>query len=117
MELLQTHGITALCDVRSDPYSRFMPQYNRESLKEEAARHRIALPPPGTEWGREAPIPPATKTERSSTSALPPTEIFQQGLGRLRKGMETHRVALMCAEKEPAHVSQDDSDLPESRRG
>ncbi|MDP2267690.1 MAG: DUF488 domain-containing protein, partial [Deltaproteobacteria bacterium] len=38
IELLTIHGITALCDVRSSPYSRFTPQFNRESLKTELAK-------------------------------------------------------------------------------
>jgi uncharacterized protein (DUF488 family) len=32
--LLRQHGMTALCDVRSKPYSRMNPQFNREELKE-----------------------------------------------------------------------------------
>ena len=50
VELLKRHGITALCDVRSSPYSRFTPQFNRETLKEEVAKtsHRLPLPGRGT---------------------------------------------------------------------
>ena len=32
--LLSRHGITALCDVRSKPYSRMNPQFNRQELKQ-----------------------------------------------------------------------------------
>ena len=32
VQLLQLHKIEVLGDVRSMPYSRFTPQYNRESL-------------------------------------------------------------------------------------
>jgi uncharacterized protein (DUF488 family) len=32
VELLRLHGIEIVCDVRSTPYSRFNPQFNRESL-------------------------------------------------------------------------------------
>jgi uncharacterized protein (DUF488 family) len=32
--LLRQFNITALCDVRSRPYSRMNPQFNREPLKE-----------------------------------------------------------------------------------
>ena len=31
--LLQQHGIDALADVRSTPYSRFNPQFNKEKLQ------------------------------------------------------------------------------------
>ena len=33
MSLLQRHGITAVADVRSTPYSRFNPQFRREKLQ------------------------------------------------------------------------------------
>lgn len=32
VELLLGNGITAIADVRSSPYSRFNPHFNRESL-------------------------------------------------------------------------------------
>jgi uncharacterized protein (DUF488 family) len=32
IELLERHGIATLCDVRSAPYSRYNPQFNREEL-------------------------------------------------------------------------------------
>ena len=32
MKLLKSRGITAIADVRSAPYSRFQPQFNREVL-------------------------------------------------------------------------------------
>jgi uncharacterized protein (DUF488 family) len=31
--LLRQHGVTAVADVRSHPYSRYVPQYSREPLK------------------------------------------------------------------------------------
>ena len=101
MELLQMHGITALCDVRSDPYSRFMPQYNRESLKKEVARHHILYLYLGAELGPRSADPTCYEKGKVQYRRLAAREIFQQGLARLRKGMETHRVALMCAEKDP----------------
>lgn len=34
VKLLKKHGIEILLDVRSSPYSRFAPQFNRETLAE-----------------------------------------------------------------------------------
>lgn len=31
--LLRQHGITVVADVRSQPYSRFLPHFSREPLK------------------------------------------------------------------------------------
>ena len=38
LALLQRHGVTAVADVRSAPYSRFNPQFNRETLAEGLGR-------------------------------------------------------------------------------
>ena len=32
--LLKQHGVTALADVRSAPFSRFNPQFNRDALEQ-----------------------------------------------------------------------------------
>ena len=101
MEMLNAHGITALCDVRSSPYSRFMPQYNRELLKEEMVRHRIAYLYLGAELGPRSPDPSCYENGKVQYKRLAASEIFQRGLARLRKAMEAQRVALMCAEKDP----------------
>jgi uncharacterized protein (DUF488 family) len=34
ISLLRKHGVTAVADVRSHPYSRFLPHFNRASLQE-----------------------------------------------------------------------------------
>ena len=41
-ELLKMHAITAIGDVRSSPYSKFNPQYNREPLQKALKENRIA---------------------------------------------------------------------------
>jgi hypothetical protein len=101
IELLKTHRVTALYDVRSSPYSRFVPQFNREPIKEEAARHRLAYLYLGAELGPRSADPTCYENGKVQYSRLAAREIFQRGLGRLRKGMETNRIALMCAEKDP----------------
>ena len=51
IELLLMHEISAVCDVRSHPYSRFNPQFNREVLQEELKRNGIAYVYLGKELG------------------------------------------------------------------
>ena len=33
LALLKQHGVTAVADVRSAPYSRYMPQFNHDALQ------------------------------------------------------------------------------------
>jgi uncharacterized protein (DUF488 family) len=101
IELLTMHGITALCDVRSSPYSRFTPQFNREVLKDELARHHIAYIYLGSELGPRSSDQNCYKNGKVQYNLLARTDLFQQGLSRLRKGMASYRIALMCAEKDP----------------
>lgn len=101
IDLLKMHGITALCDVRSSPYSRYTPQFNRESLKDELVRYRIIYLYLGAELGPRSSDPTCYENGKVQYNRLADKDLFQQGLGRLRKGMTTHRIALMCAEKDP----------------
>lgn len=101
VDLLKTHGVTALCDVRSSPYSRFTPQFNREPLKDELARHHIIYLYLGAELGPRSSDLTCYENGKVQYNRLAGKDIFQQGLGHLRKGMTTYRIALMCAEKDP----------------
>ncbi|HPV52318.1 MAG TPA: DUF488 domain-containing protein [Smithellaceae bacterium] len=99
--LLTLHSINALCDVRSSPYSRYSPQFNRESLKEDILKRGIAYIYLGAELGPRSSDPSCYENGKVQYQRLAEKEIFQQGLSRLRKGLETYRIALMCAEKDP----------------
>jgi uncharacterized protein (DUF488 family) len=101
MGMLKMHGISALCDVRSSPYSRFTPQFNRESLKEESARRRIAYLYLGGELGPRSPDPACYENGRVRYDRLAAKETFREGLDRLRRGLAAYRIALVCAEKDP----------------
>jgi uncharacterized protein (DUF488 family) len=49
--LLVENELTAVADVRSQPYSRMNPQFNRESLAEFLGKHEIAYVFLGEELG------------------------------------------------------------------
>ncbi len=99
--LLEYHKITALCDVRSAPYSSRNPQFNREPLKKELKSHNIAYVFLGSELGARSNDPTCYKNGQVQFSCLSQTSLFKAGVQRVKTGMESHRVALMCAEKDP----------------
>ena len=103
VELLAMHKITDLCDVRSSPYSRYASQFNREVLKEELARRRLAYVHLGEELGPRSPDPACYENGKVRYDRLARKPAFSQGIERLRKGMGMvdRRIALMCAEKDP----------------
>jgi uncharacterized protein (DUF488 family) len=101
IEFLMNNKIDALCDVRSSPYSRFTPQFNRELLKEDLQKTGIRYLYLGTELGPRSTDPDCYDNGKVHYGRLAARDIFQQGLQRLRQGMESYRIALLCAEKDP----------------
>ena len=99
--LLQRHDITAIADVRSKPYSRMNPQFNREEVKIALHAQGIAYVFLGKELGARSDDPSCYHEGKVQYGRLARTELFQQGLDRVREGAQKYRIALMCAEKEP----------------
>jgi uncharacterized protein (DUF488 family) len=102
ISLLLQHGITALCDVRSKPYSRVSPQFNREELEKALLVRNIAYRFLGKELGARSDDPACYENGKVQYDRLAKTDLFQNGLKRVQSGMkQDFRIALMCAEKEP----------------
>jgi uncharacterized protein (DUF488 family) len=99
--LLQQHGITAVGDVRSSPYSRVNPQFNREELKKALQGRGITYVFLGKELGARSEDPSCYEHGKVHYERLAHTKAFRYGLERVQKGMKRYRLALMCAEKEP----------------
>jgi len=101
LEALKAHGITAIADVRSQPYSRMNPQFDREALSASLKAEGIAYVFLGKELGARSPDSSAYEDGKVQFERLARASIFQEGLDRVRQGMAQFRVALLCAEKEP----------------
>jgi uncharacterized protein (DUF488 family) len=99
--LLKNQDITALCDVRSMPYSRFQHQFNRENLKKSLEEYKITYVFLGKELGARTNDPTCYDHGKVQYSRLAQTKLFQIGLERIREGMKQYTIVLMCAEKEP----------------
>lgn len=99
--LLRKHGITAVCDVRSAPYSRFNPQFNRETLRGTLKRSRIDYVFLGDKLGARCKDPTCYRDGKVSYALVAKTPMFLEGLERVKRGAENYKVALMCAEKDP----------------
>jgi uncharacterized protein (DUF488 family) len=99
--LLKRHSITALCDVRSKPYSRNNPQFNREDLKDTLREMGIVYVFLGKELGARSEDSSCYDHDRVQYDRLAQTDLFRKGLDRVCQGAQNYCVALMCAEKEP----------------
>ena len=101
IELLRLHGVTTVADVRSTPFSRFNPQFNREALDAAPKQHGIDNIFLGRELGARSNDRSCYENGRIQYRRLAATETFRAGIQQVLSGAQALRIALMCAEKEP----------------
>lgn len=101
LDLLTAHGVTAVADVRSAPYSRHRPHFTRAPLEQALKNRGIAYVFLGRELGARSDDAACYQDGKVQYHRLARTPLFQAGIDRLLKGAEAYRLALLCAEKEP----------------
>lgn len=99
--LLRRHGVEAIADVRSAPYSRLHPQFSREKLAAALRSINIKYVFLGKELGARSADPDCYDDGRARFDKLAATEEFRAGIRRLADGGRRMKIALMCAEKDP----------------
>ena len=101
VSLLQQHDVTTLADVRSTPYSRFNPQFNRKSLDAALQAHGVAYLFLGHALGGRPEDRSCYENGRVRYDRLARTPLYREGIDRVVEAARDERIALMCAEKEP----------------
>lgn len=99
--LLRKHNVMAVADVRSSPYSRFNPQFNKEPIEGNLKENGIKYVFLGRELGGRSDDPNCYENGRVKYARLAQTELFNSGIERIIHGADDDRIALMCAEKDP----------------
>lgn len=101
LQLARAAHITAIADVRTSPYSRYYPHFNREVLKEKLGRDDIAYVFLGKQLGGR----PADKSLFDKGVAdyekMALQLSFKAGLKRVVDGTKKFQIALMCSEHNP----------------
>jgi uncharacterized protein (DUF488 family) len=101
IELVEMNGVTAVADVRSWPFSRLYPSFNRDELSQSLRERGIEYVYLGRELGGRFSDPTCYEDGRIKYQKVARTTQFKKGLKRVVAGAKTHRVALLCSEKEP----------------
>jgi uncharacterized protein (DUF488 family) len=104
--LLRRAGVTAVADVRSSPFSRRLPQYNRPQLEAFLRHHAIAYVFLGDLLGgRPADEDLYDEDGRGGLvvnyERVRATSAFRRGLDRLEQGLGRYTIALLCSEEDP----------------
>ena len=103
LDLVKQHGVEVLVDVRSQPASRYNPQFNEIILKRalEAAGIRYLFM--GDQLGGRPEGDEFLDDEGHALYHLmAESPVFLAGIERLERGADEHRVAIMCSEEDPA---------------
>jgi uncharacterized protein (DUF488 family) len=98
--LLRRHGVTTLVDVRSQPYSRWVPQANRETLDRALQEAGLSYVFMGDSLGGR-PSDPAlydSGQDRPDYERVAATPDFQAGVEELFQLARAETVAMMCSE-------------------
>jgi uncharacterized protein (DUF488 family) len=98
---LRKNSVSAVADVRSTPYSRHNPQFNREELKAELQRAGVQYVFLGKELGARSGDECCYVDDKVQYPLLAKTDEFQSGLTRVLEGAAKYKIALMCAERDP----------------
>lgn len=101
ISLLRKYDISAVADVRSHPYSRHLPHFNRRELGHCLRTIGVRYVFLGRELGARPDDPACYVKGKALYDKIANTLSFQEGLQRLRTGMLDWKIALLCAEKEP----------------
>lgn len=101
VSLLNQHNITALADVRSSPYSRYLPHFNKDNLNHKLSNLGIKYVFLGQELGARPKDRNCYIEGKAVYEKIAKTSLFSKGIERILKGCQSYNIALMCAEKDP----------------
>jgi uncharacterized protein (DUF488 family) len=100
--LLRANAIEYLIDVRTAPYSKFKPEFSKETLQQHLERAGIRYVFMGDALGGQ-PNDPACHTDgKVDYEKVRIQPLFREGVERLKKAFDQQRRAvLMCSEGRP----------------
>jgi uncharacterized protein (DUF488 family) len=103
LKLLKEHAIQVVADVRSSPYSRYVPQFNKKEIEAAVTAAGLKYVFMGDAIGGIPTDPFYIATCGTVMyEKLTASDMFQQGLDRLANGLLAGWIiALLCAEEDP----------------
>ncbi len=104
VRLLVEHKVEVLADARSQPFSRYVPHFNRDPLKRALEEGGIKYVFMGDEIGGR---PQASDCYDAQGNVLYPAieekDFYRHGIDRLLEGAAKYRVCVLCSEEDPVH--------------
>jgi uncharacterized protein (DUF488 family) len=101
LALIRSAEITAIADVRSSPYSKQFPHFDREILRSELRLDGVAYSFLGDQLGGRPTQKHLFKDGVADYERMAQEPAFKEGLKRIFDGSNKFRIALMCSEHNP----------------
>jgi uncharacterized protein (DUF488 family) len=101
LDLLRRCGVTAIADIRTAPYSRHSPHYNKGKLQDELRHDGIAYVFLGQELGGRPKDKNLYCNGVADYEKMARAADFAKGLNRVIEGARKYRIAMMCSEQDP----------------
>lgn len=102
LELLESHGIELVVDVRTKPYSRFRPEFGREAFEAVLGHRGLGYRFMGDTLGGRPLDPRCYIDGKVDYTLCRATAGFQEGMADLlRAASGPRRVCLFCSEEAP----------------
>lgn len=98
VELLRRHDVTLVADVRSQPYSRWAPQFNREALARELEEAGVTYRFMGDVLGGRPSDVGLYSEGRPDYRRIEESDTYQHGINVLLHVANEECVAVMCGE-------------------
>jgi uncharacterized protein (DUF488 family) len=101
VNLLRSHAVKLLIDVRSQPYSRYAPQYDLDALRDALETEGIAYLHMPSLGGRPDDPALCTSFGKPDYGRVERSLSFLQGVESLMEAAQRQRTVIMCAEADP----------------
>lgn len=108
IDLLSAHGIKLVIDVRSDPYSKYSPQFNKREIEGELRGNGFDYLFLGDKLGGKAKSPGfLTPGGAPDYERMADTDAFRAGIAEVERLAGERAVVLMCSEADPKACHRD----------
>ena len=101
LELIRSHGVELIVDVRSSPYSKYVPQFNRENLKAKLESEGVGYEFLGDRIGGKPRDEKYYEDGKVVYSLIEAEPSYREGISQLMELLKTRKTSLMCSEENP----------------
>jgi uncharacterized protein (DUF488 family) len=101
IEILKSFKIQLVVDVRSSPYSKYVPHFNRENINKSLKENNIRYLFLGNYLGGKPKDEKYYKDDKVDYDLIAKTEHYKEGIDKIMTLNSDDNIVLMCSEEDP----------------